>query len=128
MNSEKNNDGIDYECIEKIQKFGFKEYYSRYSTFSDRFLANLVDGIFLMLVLLPIYFLSINFIEIKANLYAYTLIMGLLPGVLAHVYQLSGISENVSLLWSILEVVTCLFSKRRRAIHDLIANTVVVKL
>jgi hypothetical protein len=35
---------------------------------------------------------------------------------------------NLGLYWAILELITMLFNEQRRAIHDFIANTVVVRV
>ncbi len=38
-----------------------------------------------------------------------------------------GIVSMLSFLWGLMEIVTFLFNKRRRAVHDLIAGTVVIR-
>jgi uncharacterized RDD family membrane protein YckC len=35
--------------------------------------------------------------------------------------------DNASVIWFIIEIVTCLLNEKRRALHDYIAGTVVVK-
>ena len=43
-------------------------------------------------------------------------------------YIIVFLPSSMLLLWSILEVVTMLFNEKYRALHDIIANTVVVKV
>jgi uncharacterized RDD family membrane protein YckC len=42
--------------------------------------------------------------------------------------QLGGVLNSFFLLWMILELLTMFFSERRRALHDVIGGTVVVRV
>jgi uncharacterized RDD family membrane protein YckC len=42
--------------------------------------------------------------------------------------QLANFANQINSLWSILEIFTALFSSKRRAIHDIIAKTICIKI
>jgi uncharacterized RDD family membrane protein YckC len=54
----------------------------------------------------------------------YAMIIGEVSPNVSMVFDWFG---HVSLIWFIIEIVTCLFNQKRRALHDLIAGTVVVR-
>ena len=45
----------------------------------------------------------------------------------AQFHGIDGVIQNATMVWVILELITMLFSEKRRALHDYIAGTVVVK-
>ncbi len=54
----------------------------------------------------------------------YVIIIGEVSPNVSMVFDWFG---YVSLIWFIIEIVTCLFNQKRRALHDLIAGTVVIR-
>jgi uncharacterized RDD family membrane protein YckC len=54
----------------------------------------------------------------------YVIIIGEVSPNVSMVFDWFG---YVSLIWFIIEIVTCLFNQKRRALHDFIAGTVVVR-
>jgi uncharacterized RDD family membrane protein YckC len=89
---------LDRAYLDNLQKFGARNY-ARYSTFWARILANLVDTIVLS--------------------------VGIWPVTLLHAK--SGRTVGKKLMGLKLEIVSVLSNKRRRALHDFMAGTVVVK-
>lgn len=181
---EKPTDGIDHAYLEKLSKFGSGTYYARYSTFWDRFFANLIDAAVLALCvdsLLAYLCFKISSLDFETlselSMYAYFILcnaffgrtvgkrllslkiidaseekeiglwqafrpdmipLGLTVWFMV-MYRNPGdadggfgtvvqISSVIAVSWSLSELASAMLNEKRRAIHDFIAGTVVVKL
>lgn len=187
----KEQESIDSGLLEDIRNFG-TQHPNRYNTLWERFLASLIDAIFLTALLFPIQWfiydrliltnetlIRIWDIFMELVLYVYTIslhalygrtigkrVMGLKiidqsekraigfrqallrdlvpllgvtalcaaawwtydPDAIGDAYTLAGISSGISFLWFIAELATAAMNGKRRAVHDYIAGTVVVRL
>jgi uncharacterized RDD family membrane protein YckC len=170
MNQE--NPEIDKQYIENLQKFG-SDHYGRYSTFWDRVLAGLADGLVLMVPLGFIAYYSppdsmVAFYVTVFLPYAYSIILhgmygrtlgkrllglkvidksesreiGFRQAFIREAVPLVSVAllligagwglkeehvDPISTIWYLVEVFSTLSNPKRRAAHDFIAGTVVVK-